>query len=152
MSNWLVAGLFGVFFFSISVGGLTADGADDLQRAPGVTTLSVGRVGSLVAALVGLTGVVIGGRALRAAGRAGSGSGRTGAAGAVAAGLIGMALGGLVVATAAGGVGTGNGLGGAVVALVIGLISTALGGLALARSRRRAGPLSPIPGSPLSAE
>ena len=52
------------------------------------------------------------------------------------AGLIGMVLGGLVVATADGGLGTGNGIVGGFVALVIGLIATVLGGLALARSRR----------------
>lgn len=57
---------------------------------------------------------------------------------AMAAGLIGMALGGLVAATADGGLGTGNGLGGAYVALVLGLISTSLGGRALVRSRRAA--------------
>lgn len=54
------------------------------------------------------------------------------------AGLISMALGGLVAATADGGLGTGNGLGGAYVALLVGLVGTALGGLALARSRRTA--------------
>ena len=55
---------------------------------------------------------------------------------ALASGLIGMALGALVVATSDGGIGTGNGRAGAYVALVVGLIATVLGGLALARSRR----------------
>jgi uncharacterized protein DUF6223 len=85
---------------------------------------------------VGRIGVVIGGLALRSACRIGTGSGRLGAIVALVAGLIGMALGGLVVATADGGIGTGNGLGGGIVALVVGLIGMALGGLALARSRR----------------
>jgi hypothetical protein len=59
---------------------------------------------------------------------------------ALAAGLLAMAIGGLVVATADGGVGTGNGLGGAIVALAVGLIAMLLGGLALARSRRTTAP------------
>ena len=50
-------------------------------------------------------------------------------------GLIGILLGGLVVATSDGGVGTGNGLGGAVVAMVLGLVGVVLGGLAMARVR-----------------
>ncbi|WP_031172033.1 DUF6223 family protein [Streptosporangium roseum] len=104
-----------------------------------VYAMSSGRLGSIVAALVGLAGVVIGGLALaRAAGRIGTGvgNGRGGAVVALVAGLIGTALGGLVVATADGGLGTGNGLGGGLVALVVGLIGMVLGGLVLARSRR----------------
>ena len=72
----------------------------------------------------------------RPAGRFGTRNGRLGATVALAGGLIGIALGGLVAATSDGGVGTGNGLGGAIVALVVGLIAVAVGGLALARSRR----------------
>ncbi|GGX01050.1 DUF6223 family protein [Streptomyces lomondensis] len=52
------------------------------------------------------------------------------------AGAAGMALGGLVAATADGGLGSGNGLGGAYVALLMGLTGTSLGALALTRSRR----------------
>ncbi|GAA3521313.1 lysophospholipid acyltransferase (LPLAT)-like uncharacterized protein [Streptosporangium album] len=102
-----------------------------------VYAMSSGRLGAIVAALLGLTGVVIGGLALaRFAGRIGTGPGRRGAIVALVAGLIGMALGGLVVATADGGLGTGNGLGGGLVALLLGLTGMALGGLTLARSRR----------------
>jgi hypothetical protein len=105
--------------------------------AASVYTMSSGRLGSTVAGVLGLIGVVVGGLALaRPASRVGTGSGRLGAIVALAAGLTGMALGGLVAATADGAVGSGNGLGGAFVALVIGLIATVLGGLALARSRR----------------
>lgn len=105
--------------------------------AASVYAMSSGRLGATVAAVLALTGVVIGGLALaRPAGRFGTGSGRLGTIVALAAGLIGMALGALVVATSNGGIGTGNGLGGAVVALVVGLIAMVLGGLALARSRR----------------
>jgi hypothetical protein len=116
----------------LAVGG----GADEEPAAVSVYTMSPGRVGAIVAGLVGLIGVVIGGLALRSAGRIGTGSGRSRAIVALVAGLIGMALGGLVVATADGGIGTGNGLGGGIVALVVGLIGLVLGGLALARSRR----------------
>jgi hypothetical protein len=116
---------------------LAAPAAAHVSVAAAVYTMTPGRLGAIVAALVGLIGVVIGGRALtRSAGRIGTGSGRSGAIVALVAGLIGMALGGLVVATSDGGIGTGNGLAGAIVALVVGVISMALGGLALARSRR----------------
>jgi hypothetical protein len=105
--------------------------------AVGVLTMSAGRIGAIVAAVLGLSGVIIGGRALaRPSSRMGSGDGRRGATVALAAGLIGMALGGLVVATSASGIGTGNGRGGGYVALVVGLIAMVLGGLALARTRR----------------
>ncbi|MFC3997931.1 DUF6223 family protein [Nocardiopsis sediminis] len=105
--------------------------------AASVYDMSAGRLGAIVAALVGLIGVVNGGLALaRSAGRIGTGNGRLGAVVALVAGLIGMALGGLITATSAGGIGTGNGLGGAIVALVVGLIGMALGVLALVRSRR----------------
>ncbi|MGI5171358.1 DUF6223 family protein [Spirillospora sp. CA-253888] len=96
--------------------------------------MSAGRLGAIVAALVGLTGAVIGGLALgRPAGRLGSGRG---GAAAVAAGLVAVVLGGVVAASADGGLGTGNGLGGAYVAMLVGLVGLVLGGLALVRSRR----------------
>jgi hypothetical protein len=151
MSNWLVAALFGVPI-AISIGCSPATAADDLQPAVSVYTLSLGRVGAIVAGLVGLTGVVIGGLALRSAGRIDTGSGRSGAIVALVAGLIGTTLGGLVVVTADGGIGTGNGRGGGIVALVMGLIGVVIGGLALARSRRRAGHFYPIPTPPPPAE
>lgn len=104
--------------------------------AASVFTMSAGRLGATVAALVGLTGVVIGGRALRSAGRVGAGSRPSRAGLALVAGLFALAVGGLVVATSDSGIGTGNGRGVAFVALVVGLISMVLGGLALSRSRR----------------
>ncbi|NYF58013.1 DUF6223 family protein [Micromonospora purpureochromogenes] len=100
-------------------------------------TLTAGRLWSLVAALLGLVGVVIGGLALaRSAGRIGIGTGRRGAVVALAAGLAGAVIGSLVVAAADGGPGTGGGIVGGFVAVVVGLIAMALGGLGLARSRR----------------
>ncbi|GAA2906887.1 DUF6223 family protein [Streptosporangium fragile] len=102
-------------------------------------TLTAGRLWSLVAALLGLAGVVIGGLALaRSAGRIGTGTGRRGAVVALVAGLAGAVIGGLVVAAADGGPGTGYGIVGGFVALAVGLIAMVLGGLALARSRRTA--------------
>ena len=66
-------------------------------------------------------------------------TGRRGAIVALAAGLTGMVVGGLVVAAAEGGPGTGYGIVGGLVALAVGLIAIVLGGLALARSRRLTG-------------
>ncbi|XRQ13500.1 DUF6223 family protein [Actinomadura welshii] len=91
-------------------------------------SMSGGRLGATVAALIGLAGVVAGGFALAR-------SGRNGAVAALLAGLVGVIGGGLFAATADGGLGTGNGFGGAIVAVVLGLISAALGGLALVRAR-----------------
>jgi hypothetical protein len=119
--------------------GLAAPAAAHVSAQPAaasVYTMSAGRLGSTVAAVLGLTGVIIGGLALaRPTSRIGTGNGRLGATMALAAGLIGVALGGLVVATSDSGIGTGNGRGGAYVALVVGLIAMVIGGLALARSR-----------------
>lgn len=95
--------------------------------------LTTGRLVSVIAALVALAGVVIGGLALaRSTGR----TRKRWPVVALAAGLTGMLLGGLVVAAAEGGPGTGYGIVGGFVALAIGLIGTALGSLGLARSRR----------------
>ncbi len=100
-------------------------------------TLTAGRLWSLVAAFLGLAGVVIGGLALaRAAGRIGPAARKRHAIVALVAGLSGAVIGGLVVAAADGGPGTGYGIVGGFAALVIGLIAMVLGGLALARSRR----------------
>ncbi|SIQ81702.1 DUF6223 family protein [Micromonospora avicenniae] len=105
--------------------------------AVSVYTMSAGRLGAIVAAVLGLTGVVVGGLALvRPTSRVGTGSGRLGASIALAAGLVGVALGGLVVATSDSGIGTGNGRAGAYVALVVGLFAMVVGALALVRSRR----------------
>ncbi|WP_226899740.1 DUF6223 family protein [Nonomuraea phyllanthi] len=103
-------------------------------------TLTTGRLWSVVAALLGLAGVVVAGLALaRAAGRIGNGSGRRGAVVALAAGLAGAVIGGWVVAAAEGGPGTGYGIVGGYVALVVGVAAMVLGWLALARSRRAGG-------------
>ncbi|HEU5473891.1 MAG TPA: DUF6223 family protein [Actinophytocola sp.] len=97
--------------------------------------LTAGRFWSLVAAVLGLAGVVAGGLALtRFTGR----TGRRAAMGAMVAGLVGTVVGGLVVAAADGGPGTGYGIVGGYIAVVIGVVAVGLGGLAMARARRTA--------------
>jgi Family of unknown function (DUF6223) len=143
---WMVPRAFGLLAAAALVGGsgLAAPAAAFASVQPAdvnVYTMSPGRIGAVVAGVVGLIGVAIGGLALaRSAGRnrSGTGTGRRGAIVALVLGPIGLIIGGLVVATADGGVGTGNGLGGGVVAMIVGLIGITLGGLALARSRRTA--------------
>lgn len=104
--------------------------------AAAVSGLTAGRFWSLVAALVGLAGVVIGGLVVARSRRLNSGFRRHGPIMALTAGVVSMAIGGLVVAAADGGPGTGYGIVGGYVALVVGLIAVALGGLALSRTRR----------------
>jgi hypothetical protein len=104
----------------------------------GAYALTAGRLWSVVGALVGLAGVVIGGLALaRSVRRVGNG-GTRGAVAALVAGLVGAGVGGLVVAAADGGPGTGYGIVGGYVALAVGLVAVVLGGLVVARSRRTA--------------
>ena len=99
--------------------------------------ITAGRARALVAAVVGLISLVIGGLALaRVSGRIGTGSGRAGAIVALGLGLIGVFLSVVHLGTSTGGFGTGSGRAGAIVALVLGLIGINLGWLALARSRR----------------
>src|SRR3712207_7065217 len=76
--------------------------------------LTPGRLWSLVAALLGLAGVVIGGMALRSAGRIGDGNGRNGAIVALVVGLTGAVIGGGVVGAPPGGSGTAPGVAGGV--------------------------------------
>jgi hypothetical protein len=124
---------------ALALAGCQAAHASGVADAPGITALSSGRLAAVVAALVGLAGVVIGGRALaHTSARVRTGNEHRTAIVAVVAGLIGTAVGGLVMTTAAGGVGTGNGVGGAIVAMVVGSIGVLLGGLALVRFRRTA--------------
>ncbi|GIJ11516.1 DUF6223 family protein [Micromonospora andamanensis] len=110
---------------------VVADIAAHPVAAEGVT-MSAGRLGSTVAALLGLAGVIIGGLALA---RPRTGETRRGAI-ALAAGIAALALGALVVVTSDSGIGTGNGRGGGYVALVVGLIAVVVGVVAVARSRR----------------
>lgn len=63
MSNRLVAVLFGVSI-AISIGCSTAAAAEDFQPAASVYAMSSGRLGAIVALVVGLIGMVLGGLAL----------------------------------------------------------------------------------------
>jgi hypothetical protein len=119
-----------VDFYTIHLGFAVAptDGAIGITNA---------RARALVAAVVGLISLVVGGLALASsAGRIGAGNGRAGAIVALALGLIGMVLSVAHLGSSTGGFGTGGGRAGAIVALVLGQIGVNLGGLALARSRR----------------
>jgi len=117
---------------------LAAPAVAHLPVAAGGLGPGNGRLVAIVALVVGLISVGIGGLALaRAAGRLGIRNGRAGAIVALVVGLTGTVLSERHLATdAGGGIGTGNGQLGATLALVLGLIGINLGGLALARSRR----------------
>ncbi|HET9138337.1 DUF6223 family protein [Actinophytocola sp.] len=95
--------------------------------------LTTGRFWATLAALLGLAGAIIGGRALA---RSATRTGRRGAVLALAAGLVSVVIGGVVVAAADGGPGKGYGVVGGWVALAAGGIATVLAGLALSRARR----------------
>ncbi|QJY46399.1 DUF6223 family protein [Pseudonocardia broussonetiae] len=100
-----------------------------LLAAVSTSSLTPGRLWSLVAGALGVAGVVVGVLSLTR-------SGRGAAAAAVVAGAVAVVLGGLVVAAAGGGPGTGYGIVGGYVAVVVGLAAAAVGALGLARSRR----------------
>ena len=105
--------------------------------APTAGAITNGRARALVAAVVGLISLVVGGLALaRSAGRLGTGNGRAGAIVALVVGLIGMVLSVVHLGSSTGGFGSGSGRAGAIVGLALGQIGINLGGLALARSRR----------------
>jgi uncharacterized membrane protein YqhA len=104
-----------------------------IDTPPGAITS--GRARSLVAVVVGLISLIIGGLALARAGRMGSGKRGVRAIVALVLGLIGVFL-SVVHLAGSTGFGTGGGRAGGIVALVLGLVGMSLGGLALARSRR----------------
>src|SRR5688572_22596977 len=67
-----------------------------------VYTMSPGRIGAIIAGLLALTGLLVGGQALRRQ-KTGAGTGRRGAVVALVAGLVAIVLGATVVVTSAGG-------------------------------------------------
>ncbi|MFI5959512.1 DUF6223 family protein [Cryptosporangium sp. NPDC051539] len=93
-------------------------------------TLTGGRLVATAAALVALTGAILGGVALAPRSRT-----RTSTT-ALLAGAAGLVTGGLVVATADGGPGSGSGVVGGYAAVLLGLTAVTLGGVARVRSRR----------------
>jgi peptidoglycan/LPS O-acetylase OafA/YrhL len=108
---------------------------------PAATTvygLTSRRLWALLAGVLALVAVIVGGRALiRPA------SGRLGALAGLAMGLIAGVNGAFVLAVANGGPGSGNGVIGGAGALVLGVVAMALGGLALVRSRRAGAAAAP---------
>ncbi|WP_206067560.1 DUF6223 family protein [Nonomuraea composti] len=118
---------------------LAATDANLLAQPEPVAAYSMtsGRLWSLVAALLGVVGVVAGGLALTRARRTGGGSARTWSVAALATGVAGAVIGAVVVAAAKGGPGTGYGIVGGYLAVLVGLAATAVGGLALTRLRHR---------------
>ncbi len=124
----------------------TAITAADVTVAAGGYGPDSERFGAILAAVVGLTSVAIGGLALaRFTDRIGRANRRAGAIAALVLGLVGVVLSVRHLASSTGGFGTGNGRAGAIVALVVGLIGINLGALALARSRRPRGDVAAAP-------
>jgi hypothetical protein len=104
--------------------------ASEVLAQSGASGLTAGRFWSLVGVAVGLVGVVTGVRVLI------HHTGRRAAITALATGVTGMAIGGLVVAAAEGGPGTGYGIVGGFLALAVGLVAAALGAVALTRKAK----------------
>lgn len=104
-----------------------------LLAAVSTSSLSAGRLWSLVAGALGVAGVVVGVLSLTR-------TARRGAVAALVAGVVAVVVGGLVVAAAEGGPGTGYGIVGGYVAVAVGLAAAVLGGLGVARARR-----TPVP-------
>ena len=94
------------------------------------------RLWATTASVLALISVVIGGLAMVRSASFGTAA-RLGVILALAAGLVAVINGTLVLAFANGGLGSGNGVVGGAVALVLGLLGMIIGGLALSRSRRR---------------
>lgn len=111
------------------------------QPAPTtVHGMTARRLWASAAALLALTGVVMGGLAVARPVSPFPAGGRRRATAALMAGLFGAVIGVLNLAAAKGGPGTGNGVVGAAAALVLGLVAVALGGVALIRVRRATRP------------
>jgi len=111
-----------------------ADIAIQQADAPAYT-LTAGRLWSLVAAALGVIGVVTGGLA-RTRVLGGTKNQRRNAFLALSTGLAGLVIGGFVVVFADGGPGSGSGIVGGYLALVVGLLAIALGWLSLKRPIR----------------
>ena len=125
------AALLGVVWLAVPAAARVSAQSADVGYA-----LTAARFWATAAALLGLTGAVIGGRALARSARRIGHDGRQGAVVALVSGPIAVVGGALNLAVADGGPGTGNGVVGGALAVVAGLVATVLGGLALNRSRR----------------
>jgi len=98
-----------------------------------ITLMGSGRVGPTLAAMIGLIGTVIAGRALTRTNHRTDSDSEVGAnrehsaATALALGAVSLVLGGMFLAAADGGPGTGNGVVGSCAALLLGPIAIVLG-------------------------
>jgi hypothetical protein len=108
-----------------------------LQTDSFLQVVTTGRLWSIVAGLLGLTGLIIGLMALNRSGRRIHSAQRMGTI-ALVLGSICIILSIIHLARTTGGFGTGKGRAGAIVALVIGLIGIIFSRLAVTRSRRMA--------------
>lgn len=106
-----------------------------LQTDLFLQVVTTGRLWSIVAGLLGLTGLIIGLLALNRSARRTNSAQRMGTV-ALILSLICIALSVFHLARTTGGFGTGKGRAGAIVALVIGLTGIIFSRLAVARSRR----------------
>ena len=97
--------------------------------------ITTGRLASITASLLGLSGVIIGRKALMRSSK-GVKPGQSMGIAALVLGLIGVILGITHLASTTGGFGTGKGRAGAIVALLLGLTAIVLGALTLRRSQR----------------
>jgi hypothetical protein len=105
-----------------------------LFQAGLILQITSARLATIVYFVVGLSGVIIGAWALASSARS-IGRRRPGAIVALVAGLVGMLLSGLHLASSTS-MGTGSGRLGAIVSLVVGFIGMVLGGLAFVRVRQ----------------
>lgn len=96
--------------------------------------VTAGRVRSMVAFLMGLISLIVGGIAFARSSHPATGKVRTAAMIALVLGLIGLVL-SVVHLAGSTGFGTGGGRAGAIVALVLSLLGTVCGWLARSRSR-----------------
>ncbi|MER5479469.1 DUF6223 family protein [Streptomyces sp. NPDC002734] len=110
------------------------DAAQLWSAAPAGGAIGDGRTGANLALLAAAVGLVLGWWALRTAARGEAARARSLTVAAVVAGVTGVALGVLHVATAADGPGTGNGFAGGIVAVLLGSAAVAVG----LRARSRA--------------
>lgn len=125
-----IAVFVGLVYFVLVATHLSDSAATTVQ---GVTTR---RLWATTASVLALISVVTGGLVMVRSASFGTAA-RLGVILALAAGLVAVINGALVLAVANGGLGSGNGVVGGAVALVLGLIGMIIGGRALSRSRRR---------------
>jgi hypothetical protein len=95
-----------------------------------------GRLGSVVAVLLGIASVAAGWLALAQARRRVAHNGLNAALTSLLLGLTGVVVSAVLLSDSGGDVGTGNGRGGSIVALAVGVVGIGVGGLATTRSRR----------------